>query len=357
MRSPPDFIEPSPTANVRHFISCACCASFSPLFQSTVSVAVGQTFRAVLAVADRNAADTLDISLVDGSGLPNSATLTAVEATNSSLPYFASIQRVLQFSPLPSFAGLVFVVCIRASSNSLPLNGCPRCFSISVPAPSPEVVAEESSAPSLVASAVNCEIRLRLTVVDRGSPLYCAVVTATAPASSRPAVLPAFSSFTQLVGPTLLANPSTSCSNGSSFEFYWQPVRGQDGMAFDFCFSIASALQPALAVATVCHSINVVKCRTCVGPGDTIGSIAARYSTDWMQLWGSNFNISEPDALQQGQLMTLGPLYRTRYGDTLNSVAQLFSTTAGSILALNPDVPAQEALDVDTMLCVQPLVS
>jgi spore germination protein YaaH len=95
----------------------------------------------------------------------------------------------------------------------------------------------------------------------------------------------------------------------------------------------------------------------CVGPGDTIGSIAARYSTDWLQLWGSNFNITEPDALQQGQLLTLGPLYRTRFGDTLSSVAQLFSTTKSSILELNPDVAAVEEVAVDTMLCVQPLVS
>ncbi len=320
-------------------------------------MAVGQAFSATLTVADRNAADRLDIDLVDGSGLPNSATLSAVEAINSSLPYYASIQRVLSFAPLPSFAGLVFVVCVRASSNSLPFNGCPLCFTISVPAPAPEVFLEQSTPPSSLTSAVNCEIRIKLTVIDRGFPLYCAVVAATAASPSQPAVLPPFSTFTQLAGPTSPANPSSSCSNGSSYEFFWQPVRGQDGMAFDFCFSIASALQPGLHVAAVCHSIKIAKCRTCVGPGDTIGSIALRYSTDWLQLWGSNFNMTEPDALQQGQLLTLGPLYRTRFGDTLSSVAQLFSTTAGSILGLNPDVPVQEALDADTMLCVMPLVS
>jgi hypothetical protein len=325
--------------------------------QTTVSVAIGQSFSAILAVADRNAADSLDISLVDGSGLPNSATLTAVETTNSSLPYFSAIKRVLRFAPLPSFAGLVFVVCVRASSNSLPFNGCPLCFTISVPAPTPAVVVDQSSPASSIVSAVNCEIRLRLTVVDRGFPLYCAVVQATSPSSSQLALLPPFSSFTQLVGPTSPSNPSTSCSNGSSYEFFWQPVRGQDGMTFEFCFSVASALQSDRAVATVCHSIKIAKCRVCVGAGDTIGSIAMRYSTDWLQLWGSNFNITEPDALQQGQLVTLGPLYRTRFGDTLSSVAELFFTTSSSILALNPDVSQQEALAVDTLLCVQPRVS
>jgi hypothetical protein len=38
-------------------------------------------------------------------------------------------------------------------------------------------------------------------------------------------------------------------------------------------------------------------------------------------------------------------------------VAQLFSTTKSSILELNPDVAAVEEVVVDTMLCVQPLVS
>ena len=329
--------------------------SFLP--QSTVSVAIGQSFSLTLAVADRNPQGNLDIALVDGSGLPNSATLTAVEVINSSVPYSASIRRVLYFAPLPSFAGLVFVVCVRASSDTLPYNGCPLCFTVSVPAPAPEVVAEQSSLASSVTSAVNCKIQLTLTIVDRGFPLYCAVVKATAPLSSQLAVLPPFSSLTQTAGPASAANPSTSCTNGSSFEFSWQPVRGQDGMAFDFCFSISSALLPERVVSTVCHSIKVVKCRMCAGPGDTIGSIAMRYSTDWLQLWGSNFNITEPDSLQQGQLMTLGPLYRTRFGDTLSSVAQLFATSASSILALNPDVPVQEALAVDTLLCVQPLVS
>ena len=310
-----------------------------------------------LAVADRNPADNLDISLVDGSGLPNSATLTAVAVAASSSPYLSSIQRVLQFAPLPSFAGLVFVVCVRAASDVLPYNGCPLCFTVSVPAPAPEAVTDRSSPPSSVISAVNCKIRLTLAVVDRGFPTYCALVRVTAPSSSQAAALPPFSSFTQLAGPTSTANPSSSCSDGSSFEFAWQPVRGQDGMMFDFCFSIASALQPRAVVSTVCHSIKVEKCRVCVGPGDTIGSIAMRYATDWLQLWGSNFNITEPDALQQGQLMTLGPMYRTRFGDTLSSVAQLFSTTTDGILAVNPDVPALEALAVDTMLCVQPRVS
>ena len=53
----------------------------------------------------------------------------------------------------------------------------------------------------------------------------------------------------------------------------------------------------------------------------------------------------------------MGPMYRTRFGDTLSSVAQLFSTTTDGIFAVNPDVPALEALAVDTMLCVQPRVS
>ncbi len=248
-------------------------------------------------------------------------------------------------------------MCVRASSDAVPHNGCPVCFTVSVPAPAPEVIMSQSSSASSFTSAVNCKILLALTIVDRGFPLYCATVKMTAPSSSKPALLPPFSSFAQTAGPTSVAHPSTSCANGSSYEFSWQPVRGQDGMTFDFCFSIASALQPERTVSTVCHSIRVAKCRMCAGPGDTIGSIAVRYSTDWLQLWGSNFNITEPDSLQQGQLLTLGPLYRTRFGDTLSSVAQLFATSASKILALNPDVPAQEALAVDTMLCVQPLVS
>jgi hypothetical protein len=310
-----------------------------------------------MAVADRNTEDNLDITFVDDSGLPNSATLSGVQVTNSSLPFFNSILRVLNFSPEPSFAGLNFVVCVRASSDALPYNGCPRCFTISVLAPHPQIIVDHSSPASFVSSAVNCNIRLTISVRDHGFPFYCAVVKVTVPSSSELAVLPPFSSFTQIVGPTSAANPSTSCSNGSSYEFTWQPLRGQDGTMFDFCFSVSSALQPGRTASVVCHSIKVEKCRICAGPGDTIGLIASRYSTDWLQLWGSNFNISEPDSLQLGQMMTLGPLYRTRFGDTLSSVARLFSTTESSILALNPDVSVQKGLDVGTMLCVQPLVS
>jgi hypothetical protein len=57
-------------------------------------VAIGQSFSLTLAVADRNPQGNLDIALVDGSGLPNSATLSAVQVTNSTLPYFSSIKRI-----------------------------------------------------------------------------------------------------------------------------------------------------------------------------------------------------------------------------------------------------------------------
>ena len=42
---------------------------------------------------------------------------------------------------------------------------------------------------------------------------------------------------------------------------------------------------------------QVAKCQTCVKAGDTLLSLAQDYKTDWLQLWGANVNVGNPNKL------------------------------------------------------------
>jgi hypothetical protein len=42
---------------------------------------------------------------------------------------------------------------------------------------------------------------------------------------------------------------------------------------------------------TLCYHVVVAKCKYCLGVGETIMHAAARYQTDWLQLWGANTQI------------------------------------------------------------------
>ena len=49
--------------------------------------------------------------------------------------------------------------------------------------------------------------------------------------------------------------------------------------------------------AEVCVTVHVVKCKYCLGSGETMMHAAARYKSDWLQIWGANPHIVTPDAV------------------------------------------------------------
>mmetsp|Transcript_27588 Transcript_27588/g.72925 ORF Transcript_27588/g.72925 Transcript_27588/m.72925 type:complete len:159 (+) Transcript_27588:298-774(+) len=110
----------------------------------------------------------------------------------------------------------------------------------------------------------------------------------------------------------------------------------------------------ALRAVDRCFAVRVAKCRYCLGPGETLMAAAAKYKTDWMQVWGANPTITDPDDVALYTPLTLGPIYTVRVTDTLQRAADRFGTTSDNILGANPDVNA--TLQAGTALCVLPAV-
>jgi len=150
---------------------------------------------------------------------------------------------------------------------------------------------------------------------------------------------------------------------GSSRVFQWTPSRGQErngpsadpsgfGGTYDVCFKASDVY--GMSSDHGCFTVNVVKCKYCPVAGDSLQSIAKDFGTDWLQLYGANPSIENPDSLSADQI-NLGPVYRSRQHDTLRSVARRYGTTVETILLANPDMsPSEGTLPIDSPVCVFP---
>jgi LysM repeat protein len=78
--------------------------------------------------------------------------------------------------------------------------------------------------------------------------------------------------------------------------------------------------------------------------GDTLKKIAARYGTTWQILWQLNPQITNPNFIYPGQVITLPggsgqvQYYTVQQGDTLRKIAGYFNTTSQVLLSLNPTI-------------------
>jgi len=144
----------------------------------------------------------------------------------------------------------------------------------------------------------------------------------------------------------------------TSKRFCWRPVRGQEARTYTTCYETRDTYK--IDIAQRCVSIEVARCKYCTQPGDTMLNIAVDYNTDWLQLWGANVDVKNPDHLYDYQLLNVGPVYHVRAGDSLDNLAARFHTTPDEILSVNPDVDgiegdgAEHSLEVGQALCIMP---
>lgn len=113
-----------------------------------------------------------------------------------------------------------------------------------------------------------------------------------------------------------------------------------------------------------CVFVATGSCKACLKEGQTLNSLAAEYSTDWLQIWATNPRMGNPDAKNlAGTLVNLGLLYEARGGETIPSLALQFFTTVDRVLESNPDfvdraggpeIAAGRALVPNYMLCIIP---
>jgi len=167
----------------------------------------------------------------------------------------------------------------------------------------------------------------------------------------------------------------------------WTPSRGQEGVTYRLCFvaGLDGQLPPSspcdvpggsgAGCQRRCFYVSVARCQYCALAGDSVQSIATAFGASWLQVWASNAAPfpspavdpnaptlwdaeSSPDAVAVGDLVQLGPVYVSRAGDTLASIAARFGSSVSSVLSLNADLPAatdpSAALPAATSVCVLP---
>jgi len=143
----------------------------------------------------------------------------------------------------------------------------------------------------------------------------------------------------------------------------WVPLRSLGGShAILVCFKAEDASGTTSASNNVlvpnkhaagCMAVTVERCRYAVRPGETMTSIAAFYSTNWLQLWSLNTEIVNPDGvLVEGSVVNVGHTYVVAEGDVIDWVVRKFGSSRPQILAYNQDVATYSA---DTIGPGQPL--
>eukprot|EP00960_Hanusia_phi_P050634 760334-Hanusia_phi.AAC.5 len=151
-------------------------------------------------------------------------------------------------------------------------------------------------------------------------------------------------------------------SNIVSMNVTWMPPPKSGGEELNLCFEASDYLNGMNGGGSsrVCFETRIPKCLYMVRSGDTLKSIAANFSTSWLQLWALNKQISKPEGygfeggITAGQILNVGQLVLINPGDTLEKLAAKFGTTMRLILDMNKDITPLQPLVVGQYVCVIP---
>eukprot|EP00283_Hemiselmis_rufescens_P006775 CAMPEP_0173432384 /NCGR_PEP_ID=MMETSP1357-20121228/10201_1 /TAXON_ID=77926 /ORGANISM="Hemiselmis rufescens, Strain PCC563" /LENGTH=328 /DNA_ID=CAMNT_0014396969 /DNA_START=94 /DNA_END=1080 /DNA_ORIENTATION=- len=273
-----------------------------------------------------------------------------------------AVFREVHFTASPPQAGLVYRVCFKAYEPTNQNNTDTFCVTISVAAPVPSFDLNLTAPNGAVMEVgVGCPVRLKLVVADAGGSGYCVDVRSGKFDGSM--VVPPMG---QLMHVSSTAAPMIGTHDGcaaNEFELAWYPQKGQEPHDYEYCVHARDTLCDGLACeqrgVERCYHVRVVKCRYCLGTGETIMHAAARYHTDWLQLWGANTHIRNPDSVPSWSELVLGPTYTVQTGDTLQGISSRFGTTLGAILEANADIEVvdnQGLIVPGDKLCLLPYV-
>ncbi len=119
------------------------------------------------------------------------------------------------------------------------------------------------------------------------------------------------------------------------------------------CLRLADARTGAFARRVCSAPLRVRRCQFCARAGDTLRSLALEFDTDWLQLWGANVGVADPDALAPAAagpadpaaeaaaaagLLHLGPVYRATADTAAAVLAATFEVPLRALLTANPDL-------------------
>jgi hypothetical protein len=135
----------------------------------------------------------------------------------------------------------------------------------------------------------------------------------------------------------------------------WTPVRGMEGHEFEVCVNFKDVVVDEGSVLS-CGKFFVRKCEVCSLNDDTLSSIAAEYHTDWLQLWGANYMVENPNHIPEYQRLKLGPMYTTSKDETVRVLASNFGMSIEGLKRVNPDLEGMDSYSMGTPVCLIPRV-
>jgi len=161
----------------------------------------------------------------------------------------------------------------------------------------------------------------------------------------------------QLTGAMFVGEPMMTMLDAATMrtsrEVSWFPdatFGGFDGMA---CFTAKDSDDATQNTAMGCVHIMVERCKWHVQTEDTLIQIAARFATNWLQIWHFNPEILHPDsALPPSNEIWIGHLYEVEPNDVLSVLAERFGTSIKHIMMNNWGLT--ENLAVGAHICVIP---
>jgi len=108
---------------------------------------------------------------------------------------------------------------------------------------------------------------------------------------------------------------------------------------------------------TGCVNIHVERCQWYVQTEDTLIQVAARFATNWLQIWHFNPTIMHPDsALPPKTLINIGHLYEVEPNDAMAVLAERFGTSIKHLQMNNWDLAqmSNNMLPLHKSICVIP---
>lgn len=172
-----------------------------------------------------------------------------------------------------------------------------------------------------------------------------------------------------------LGQDSTASSANSDVKFLahtavmWTPPLEAMGSVFDVCVDVRSAI----ASARRCVAVEVLSCFYCTAHSETLHTIAAKFQTNWMQLWSANHermdekldidpvgntpwkDTKNPNYIKPGSLIRLGPVYHLPVRTEVPWLLEEFRTSRKSLMLANPSMPpAASHVEAGDSVCVLP---
>jgi len=230
-------------------------------------------------------------------------------------------QRIFRWTPDAQQGGRFYSIRFRADDGSSCHTSAEHCVVIRVLKPEPEWIPPTPVTGSTKTGYVGCTTSFCLQAHDKNNFYRVEIEEGTADEA-----LPAGA----VLGPAELFSEGTLIQRC----FSWKPVRKQEGFMYEVKFYAGRVEDRITSVVR----IDVQRCKYCVQPGESLQAIAADYSLNWLQLWGANVELRDPDNLATEQILSLCPVYYMKPEDGIDNLARRFSTTADHIISMNPDV-------------------